>query len=397
MADSAGNAGRALPRPAVLREITDAAVLAEVFRRGRVTRAVLAQVTGISMPTVWESVRRLAGAGLLRAAGSQETSGRGRASTFYELAETAGWVLGLAVDQQGIRTAAADLAGRPIGDAPGPRAGEDGGPSLTGAIGRLLRLAREAHAGRGPLRAVGLSVASPVRPGAADDPGDSGASGGRVIALPASPFPEGNSLSAAALAAEARAPVLMDNDVSLAALAERRAGRARDAASFAFAYIGGGLGMAVYLGDQLIRGAHGLAGEIGYLAAPGPDGRTVTLDEALARRGWRRPGAAAIDVPAVLDALARAESGDPAATTAVAELAASIGQAVVAACAVVDPELVLLGGPIGSQPALLEPVRATVGRFSPAPPRIEPGGAGESAPLQGALHLALDHGRRRLT
>src|SRR5262249_49523668 len=243
------------------------------------------------------------------------------------------------------------------------------------------------HAGAGPLRAVALSVASPVRPGG----------GGQVIALPASPFPEGNSLSADALAREVDAPVLIDNDVSLAALAERRDGRARDAASFAYAYVGGGLGMAVYLGDQLIRGAHGLAGEIGYLAALGPDGGAVTLDEALARRGWRRPGAAAIDVPAVLDAIARAETGDPEAAAAVGELGASIGQAVVAACAVVDPEPVLLGRPVGSPPALVETVRATVARFSPAPPRIEPGSAGESGPLRGALHLALDHGRRRLT
>ena len=54
----------------------------------------------------------------------------------------------------------------------------------------------------------------------------------------------------------------------------------------------------------------------------------------------------------------------------------------------------LLGGPIGSQPALLQPVKATVARFSPCPVRIAAGALGAAAPLQGALELALDHGRK---
>jgi predicted NBD/HSP70 family sugar kinase len=78
-------------------------------------------------------------------------------------------------------------------------------------------------------------------------------------------------------------------------------------------------------------------------------------------------------------------------------MGATIGQAIAATCVVVDPELVLLGGPIGSSPALLDPVRAAVAETSPSPVRIELGRIGESAPLRGALHLALEHGRAQLT
>src|ERR1700678_344356 len=85
----------ALPRLAMLREITDRAVLDKVFHQFRVTRVGLASATGISKPTIWESVRRLVGAGILCAAGSLETGKRGRAATFFELTHTAGWVLAL--------------------------------------------------------------------------------------------------------------------------------------------------------------------------------------------------------------------------------------------------------------------------------------------------------------
>jgi predicted NBD/HSP70 family sugar kinase len=68
----------------------------------------------------------------------------------------------------------------------------------------------------------------------------------------------------------------------------------------------------------------------------------------------------------------------------------------VATCAVVDPDLVLLGGPLGRQPALLEAAQRTVAELFPSQVRIELGDLGEAASLQGALHLALDHARQHL-
>ncbi|HEY4460158.1 MAG TPA: ROK family transcriptional regulator, partial [Pseudonocardiaceae bacterium] len=61
-----------------------------------------------------------------------------------------------------------------------------------------------------------------------------------------------------------------------------------------------------------------------------------------------------------------------------------------------DPELVILGGPIGAHPALLAPVRATVGELAPLPPPVSTGALGDGASLQGALVLALQQGRANL-
>ena len=56
--------------------------------------------------------------------------------------------------------------------------------------------------------------------------------------------------------------LVMENDVDAAALAERALGHGREVDNFAFVHIGTGVGMGLVLGGQLLRGAHGVAGEI---------------------------------------------------------------------------------------------------------------------------------------
>jgi predicted NBD/HSP70 family sugar kinase len=65
-----------------------------------------------------------------------------------------------------------------------------------------------------------------------------------------------------------------------------------------------------------------------------------------------------------------------------------IGFAIATVCAVIDPELVVLGGRIGGSPDLLPAVRATVGRLLPLPMRIETSVPAERAALEGALAMA---------
>lgn len=371
---------RALPQT-VLRAATDARLFGEVVGRGQVTRAELSTLTGISKPTVSEAVRRLVDAGLLAASGPQETGRRGRVGTFYELGAAAGWVLAVEVDQSGVLARSADLAGRPLREHDRPPGAAGDTAALASALRALVREAVDA-AGRahGPLRAVAISMAAPVHPTTHE-----------VIDLPDNPFPEGLLNPATVLADLVSAPVLVDNDVNLAALAEHHVGAAVDAASFAYVYVGAGLGLGLYIGEHLIRGAHGLAGEIGYLpgssAAPAPG----TLAAELAATGFGRSDAPSTDVQAVLrlldDALAEKSR------QALAPLGAAVARAVASVNAVVDPELVLLGGPLGTHPALLPVVRDALAAISPNPTHLVHGALGALAPLRGATHLALGHAR----
>ena len=358
--------GRALPQT-VLREATDRALLDETIRQGRTTRVELAAATGYSRPTVSEAVRRLVAAGLLDATGLKETGRRGRVGTFYSLGARAGWVLAMDISQAGVHARAADLAGTPLHDVFRPPV--DSG-DVEGLAANVRAVVGEARGGEGPLRAVGVSIANPVDPASH-----------AVVPLVGTPFPEGLLSPAAMIGDLVSAAVLVDNDVNLAALAEHRVGRAAGESSFAYLYVGAGLGVGLYIGDQLIRGAHGLAGEIGYL--PGVVSPTLAGD--LAAGGFGRSDAPSNDVAAVLALL------DGTDRDAVQRLAEAIARVIASVAAVVDPALFLIGGPVGVHPALLPRVRELIS--FPGPTRVDRGELGTDAPLHGAVQLAVEHAR----
>jgi hypothetical protein len=60
---------------------------------------------------------------------------------------------------------------------------------------------------------------------------------------------------------------------------------------------------------------------------------------------------------------------------------------------VADPEWALLGGPVGTHPALLPRVRSMIAAAFPGPTRVDLAALGAEAPLEGALQSAIDHAR----
>jgi predicted NBD/HSP70 family sugar kinase len=151
-----------------------------------------------------------------------------------------------------------------------------------------------------------------------------------------------------------------------------------------------------------VRGAHGAAGEIAYL----PSG-VNPFDERHRVHGGLEDE---IGAAAILDALRSTGDGDPPASSAeevfelalagtegarsvVDRVAQRIGVAIATVCAVIDPALVVLGGGIGSNPALAAPVRATVAALLPVAVRIETSRLGENAALYGAIAIALRRAR----
>ena len=70
-----------MPSLDLLRSLSDEHVLGALIDHQRLTRTELADVTGISKPTVSESVRRLVAAGLVIDTG-ERTTGRGRSGSY---------------------------------------------------------------------------------------------------------------------------------------------------------------------------------------------------------------------------------------------------------------------------------------------------------------------------
>ncbi len=376
-------------------ESTDGTVLATLFDGSTLTRPELSDLTGLSRPTISESIRRLLGTGIVAEAGVRRGQ-LGRVPTYYGLAPTAGYVIALDIGGDNLRIAVADLSGTIVAEDRQATRGT-GARRVAAHAAKMMRAAvRDAGDRLGPLRRVGVSAPGVIH---AD---------GRTMSFAHNLGDDGPFDLLTPLEAAVEAPVVLDNNVNCAALGERWRGLAREVPTFAFVAIGAGIGMGLVHNGDLVRGAHGAAGEVAYLPLPGTlphaervgHGKELLAAEAggyamlaamRARPSWPgpRPGT-------VAELFAQAASGVLDAQELVDAEAGQLGLTVASTCAIFDPELVVLGGGIGSNPLLLPVVRKTVDAIVPFPPRIEVSALAEVASLIGAVSIALDGARAEL-
>jgi predicted NBD/HSP70 family sugar kinase len=93
---------------------------------------------------------------------------------------------------------------------------------------------------------------------------------------------------------------------------------------------------------------------------------------------------------------AAAAAGERAARKVVTQEADRIAMTIAAVAAVLDPRLVILGGGIGANEGLLEPVRERVTELSPFRPVIEVSVLREEATLYGSVSMALSAAHAQL-
>lgn len=388
----------AVPRShGVVRAVNQQVVLDALLHGGPRSRAGLARHTGLSKPTVSAVVRDLEACGLVRERGRQ-TGSVGRSSALYEMNPHGGYVFAVDVGGTKVRAGLANLYGE-VATERVEATTRGGGDAVVAQVGALCRaLAAEVGIDGSLLLAAGVSL-----PGVIDPAAD------RVSAAFNVP---GLDLVAPIHAIEAAlgVPVVVANDVNLAAVGERWRGRAVGIDDFVALSIGTGIGAGIIAGGELYLGASGGAGEVGFLpfardpfdpahhvggpfeaSAAGPrmlDALIAAL--AAGRASTADPGAG---VPGIFEA---AEAGDALAIEIVDAEARWIGLAIAAITAVLDPRLVVLGGGVGSNPGLLGPVRREVARLLPRPVPVEASGLDDRGPFVGAVAVALQVAREQL-
>ena len=144
-------------------------------------------------------------------------------------------------------------------------------------------------------------------------------------------------------------PVVIENDVRAAGLAERTLGRARDVPDCLIVVIGTGIAGVVVAGGAPIVGAAGLAGELGHVSVRA-DGEVCACGQrgcaeryasgaAIARRYAERSGSSRT-AEEIADRLAC----DPHAAQVWAEAADALGALLAAVTQIVDPSLIVLAG-----------------------------------------------------
>jgi predicted NBD/HSP70 family sugar kinase len=381
-------------RQSLLRELGEQAVLETIFRRGPITRPEIAAATNLSKPTVSAAVSRLEQGGLVRAAGTL-AGPRGRKPVAYVVSSRAGFVVGGDIGGSNVRVAAAGLFGEPICELKQATAKDSSravGMQILEMISEVIDQAGAIH-GR-PL-ALGISV-----PGVVDQ------TSGRVTSLAYNVAPDGVFDPLEVIRDRFDMPVRIENNVNLAAVGEKWFGLARGVSTMVFIAIGAGIGMGVIIDDELVRGAHGAAGEIGYLPLAGDPfnprhrlhggledeiGAAGIIAAFSERRGPNDP-----ELSSVHQVFELARGGNEAAQSVVEHVAVRLGTAIATVCAIVDPELVVIGGGIGASPLLLRPVRGSAAALVPITARIETSLLGERAALQGTIAVALRTARTAL-
>jgi predicted NBD/HSP70 family sugar kinase len=362
----------AKPSLELLRSLTDQHVLGALVAERQLTRAEIADRTGISKPTVGESVRRLTEIGLLRDTG-ERTTGRGRVGTYYALADDVGVALAISIAPEGVVAEAIDVYGRTLA-----REFEEAGrPAQPERVAQALRdvVERAAARARGIVRLGVVSAADPVD-----------RSSGRLVHLPDAPFLVGDLSPAEILRPLIAGPISVDNDVNWAARAERTRTAGDVPEDFVYLYLGEGLGCAVVLDGEVRRGAGGLAGEIAHVLTCGRQHQAMRFTEVFAALGLRRTGSTAIDVPALTRLI---ETGDEKGNATLAALTEAITGVLAAAVAFADPQFIVVGGPWGTHAAVLDAISR---RFAQHPRQvpIRPAQIPTDAPLAGARHQARE-------
>lgn len=209
-------------------------------------------------------------------------------------------------------------------------------------------------------------------------------------------------------------PVALDNDANCAALAEWTFGAARGAHSTLMVTVGTGIGGAFLLDGHVVRGANGMAGEFGHMqmvagGAACECGRYGCWEQYSSGSALVRTALTLMDRRASrLDDLcggrhervtghmvtAAAESGDVVAQEAFMAVGDWLGVGVANLVAVLDPEVVVIGGGVAvvgerlTEPARHALRRSLVGAEYRKIPKLLVAQMGEPAGLIGAALLA---------
>lgn len=358
-------------------------VLEVLRQRRRASRGELCELTGLSPATVSRAVGRLREGGFVTEQAVESTS-FGRPPRLVNLVADAAFVLAIDAGGSRLRVALADLVGEPAAVSSGTAARPADGDAV---IGEIVRLARDVS---------GRAHGRPVLAAAAGISGIVDRSNGTVLLSPDLPGLQG--LPAAELLSGALGglPVAVDNDDLLAAVGEASAGAAAGARDVVFLSLGFGLGAGIIVGGRPLRGAGAAAGAIAYLE-PGrleerASGRSIAL-----RYRALAPAEASEGEPDAAEVFARATAGDPVAVRVVDEATQALGELVVNVAAVLDPEVIVVGGGLTRNgPALLERLTERLARSVPYPPRLVPTALGDGAVARGASVLALTLARQQL-
>ncbi|WP_043993391.1 ROK family transcriptional regulator [Leifsonia xyli] len=332
-----------------LRHLNQERLVEFLLSNGPFTQAELARGTGLSTATVSNIVRDLVAKGVV---GTSPVTSSGRRALLVQLTDTGDIAVGIDFGRRHVRIALCTLGYKVLAEeALALPLGYDVGWALAEAARLLDRMLADGCHDRQSVLAVGVGIPGPIdrRTG---------------TVLQGAILPEWVGVNRRDLEDVLRFPVVVDNDANLGALAEVTWGANRGVRNLVFVKIGSGIGAGLILNGTPYYGFLGITGELGHtpvveqglICRCGNRGcletiaSTTVMIESLSR-GLGAPVSTA-------DILRRGLERDPAVLRVVGDAGIAIGKAIGNVSNMINPELILIGGPlVGLGEALLEPIR----------------------------------------
>ena len=372
-----------------MRSVNGIQLLNLIRQSGPISRAGLAKLSRLSKPTVSEQITRLLALDVVVEIGPGNAAiTGGKRPTLVAFHANAGRVVGIGIGSERTQIALADLQGEIKVRTDILTSPKQGARRLLSRIERSIAalVARDG----GNLRTIAIGV-----------PGRVDCTAGTILES-GSVFGWNNVEVRGPLEKRFGRPVLIDNDVNVALVAELRHGAARGANNAVLVRVDTGIGSAVAIHGRIHHGAHWAAGEIGHLAVDRPVSKRVSprgqLESVVGADQIRKRVRNAARESAVLSRLLReqpeaaalfaaARQKDEVAVRVAADVVHHLSVAVAHQALAYDPDIVLLSGE--SFLHALTDIRKFLSRTIPWSPKVEQAAFGEEAVLIGSVDMAL--------
>lgn len=366
-------------------------ILELLWSGGPLSRTQISGRTGMSKTTVGLIISKLAEDGLVRDTGATVTQKRGRLAALVEAEPASGYARCIEVDGGKVRVSITDLAGDIV--ASHERTGRSRSPATVIKAAQLCADHALAEAGLHGEQVLATVIGSPMtQPDRADDP-----------PRPSTPGGERHTRLHRALAAAFGSEVVVENHTRLTTIGERTAGAARGYDTVACLVADVEISVGIVLEGSLLNGFTESAGRINAMPVAGrrPGGRSSRAPLSTLRQfaGTEAVVGEAIAnglsaVRTVDDVFRLARTGDARALRVVDAEAGLLAFAIASIAAIVDPEIVVLSGAIGSHADVLaDPINRALSRLSPLSPRIVAGSLGREAVMIGARAIGVRNAR----
>jgi len=382
-------------RPSHLRQVNARGLLRLLREHSPCSKADLVRLSWLSAPTVSIAVAYLESLGLVENLGDGESSG-GRPPEMLRFNASHGYVAGVDIGGTRLRMVLADLNGRIVTQWATQFTERQRAPkAVCTLIHDGLKVMCE-EASTSLRRVLHITVGAP---------GVTNVNSGVVLSAPN--LHDWNDVPLRMMVErELGIPAMVENDTNLAAVGEHWRGSAAGVEDFIFIALGTGVGAGIFLRGRLHHGANWSAGEIGYAGVAGRTRQPLQVHEPgqmersigglgveaewqrlLARE--RRANLSELGKLRATEIFDLAVDGDRLAGQVVHHTAQILSDCIVDLALALDPEVVILGGGVGSHPELCRITARLLALNEFAKPQVRSSSLGTQAQLHGAISLSL--------